>query len=118
MVPTAVPMELQNLTQIEEMLIARALPIMSVFIKPGGQRAYSGHCINFPQDIRQLASTLPHYPKEISIIVVRMKGNKKNIQRCQGKKTKSTRCFSMVDKQQSPIQASRNQSTKPKQPSR
>ena len=74
MVPTAVPMELQNLTQIEEMLIARALPIMSVFIKPGGQRAYSGHCINFPQDIRQLASTLPHYPKDLSIIVVRMKG--------------------------------------------
>jgi hypothetical protein len=37
--------ELQNLTQIEEMLIARALPIMRVYIKPGGQRGYSGHAI-------------------------------------------------------------------------
>ena len=32
-----VPHELQNLTQTEEMLIARALPIMRVYIKPGGQ---------------------------------------------------------------------------------
>jgi hypothetical protein len=36
MIPSCVPHELQNLTQIEEMLIARALPIMRVYIKPGG----------------------------------------------------------------------------------
>ena len=35
MIPSPVPHELQNLTQIEEMLIARALPIMRVYIKPG-----------------------------------------------------------------------------------
>jgi hypothetical protein len=35
MIPSCVPHELQNLTQIEEMLIARALPIMRVYIKPG-----------------------------------------------------------------------------------
>ena len=46
MIPSSVPNELQNLTQTEEMLIARALPIMRVYIKPGGQRGYSGHCIN------------------------------------------------------------------------
>ena len=40
MIPSCVPHELQNLTQIEEMLIARALPIMRVYIKPGGQRGY------------------------------------------------------------------------------
>ena len=34
--------ELQNLTQIEEMLIVWALPIMRVYIKPGGQRGFSG----------------------------------------------------------------------------
>ena len=39
MIPSCVPHELQSLTQIEEMLIARALPIMRVYIKPGGQRA-------------------------------------------------------------------------------
>ncbi len=37
MIPSSVPHELQDLTQIEEMLIARALPIMRIYIKPGGQ---------------------------------------------------------------------------------
>ncbi|CAH3122007.1 unnamed protein product, partial [Porites lobata] len=55
MVPSLVPLQLQGLTQVEEMLIARALPVMRVYIKPGGQRGYSGHCINLPQDIAELA---------------------------------------------------------------
>ena len=38
MIPSSVPRELQGLKQIEEMLIARALPLMRVYIKPGGQR--------------------------------------------------------------------------------
>jgi hypothetical protein len=37
MTPSSVPQELKDLTQVEEMLIARALPIMRVYIKPGGQ---------------------------------------------------------------------------------
>ena len=53
MIPSSVPPELQGLTQIEEMLIARALPIMRVHIKPGGQRGYSGHCINLPQNVKE-----------------------------------------------------------------
>ena len=47
------------------MLIARALPIMRVYVKPGGQKGYSGHCINLPQHVEEL---------ELSVIVVRMKG--------------------------------------------
>ena len=74
MIPARVPPELNGLTQVEEMLIARALPIMRVYVKPGGQRAYHGHCINLPQDVSDLASSLPHYPKDISVIVVKMKG--------------------------------------------
>ena len=74
MIPSSVPRELQGLTQIEEMLIARALPLMRVYIKPGGQRGYSGHCINFPQNIKELANSLPHYPKDIPFIVVNMRG--------------------------------------------
>ena len=31
MLPSLVPLQLLGLTQVEEMLIARALPIMSVF---------------------------------------------------------------------------------------
>ena len=74
MVPAQVPKELQGLTQIEEMLIARAFPVISVYTKPGGQRAYKGHCINFPQDIQKLADTLPRYPKELHIIVITAEG--------------------------------------------
>ena len=59
MIPSAVPGELQGLTQVEEILIECALPIMRVYIKPGGQRGYSGHCINLPQHIEELASSLP-----------------------------------------------------------
>ena len=41
MIPSAVPEQLQGLTQFEEMLIARAFPVMHVYNKPrGGQRAY------------------------------------------------------------------------------
>ena len=64
--------QLQGLTQIEEMLIARALPIMRVYIKPGGQRGYSGHCINLPLNVRELASLLPRYPRELSEIIVKV----------------------------------------------
>ena len=74
MVPSSQPAELAGLTQVEEMLIAHALPIMRVYVKPGGQRAYSGHCINLPQDVKKLADSLPHYPKDIPAIVVKMEG--------------------------------------------
>ena len=74
MIPSHVPHELQNLTQIEEMLIARALPIMRVYIKPGGQRGYSGHCINLPQNVKELATSLPRYPKDLAVIIVKVKG--------------------------------------------
>ena len=74
MIPSTIPIELQGLTQIEEMLIARALPIMRVYIKPGGQRGYSGHCINLPQNIKDLVSTLPRYPKDLSVIIVKVRG--------------------------------------------
>ncbi len=74
MIPSSVPNELQNLTQIEEMLIACALPIMRVYIKPGGQRGYSGHCINLPQNVKELATSLPRYPKALAVIIVKVKG--------------------------------------------
>ena len=56
------------------MLIARARPIMRVYIKPGGQRGYSGHCVNLPQHIEELATSLPRYPKDLAVVVVQMKG--------------------------------------------
>ncbi len=73
-IPAPVPPELQGLSQIEEMLIAHALPIMRIYIKPGGQRGYSGHCINLPQNANDLAFSLPRYPKDLSVIIVKVKG--------------------------------------------
>ena len=72
MIPSPVPEALHGLTQIEEMLIARALPIMKVYVKPGGQRGYSGHCINMPQNVTELAHSLPRYPKDIPFVIVKM----------------------------------------------
>ena len=66
MIPSAVPTQLSGLTQVEEMLIAKALPIMHIYIKPGGQRGYSGHTINLPQNVSELAQSLPRYPKDLS----------------------------------------------------
>ena len=63
MIPSAVPRQLQSLTQMEEMLIARALPVMSVFIKPGVQRAYSGHCINLTHNVKELANNYQDIPR-------------------------------------------------------
>ena len=60
MIPSAVPAELKGLTQVEEMLIARAFPIMQVYTKPkGGQKACKGHVITLPQEVQQLADVLP-----------------------------------------------------------
>ena len=78
MIPGAVPSVLENLTQIEEMLIARVLPITHVYLKPGGQRGYSGHCINLPQNVLSIAYSLPRYPKDLSVVIVSMKGKDNN----------------------------------------
>lgn len=40
MIPSSIPIELQDLTQIEEMLIARALPIMNVYVNPGDNEVF------------------------------------------------------------------------------
>ena len=74
MTPSQVPNELQGLTQLEEMLIAHVFPVLSVYTKPGGQKAYKGHCINVSQDIQELANSLPRYPSELPVVVVSVKG--------------------------------------------
>lgn len=76
MIPCDVPAELRNLTQVEEMLIARAFPVIQVYIKPrGGQRGYKGHVITLPQDVEQFAKILPRVPADIPIILIKFRGN-------------------------------------------
>eukprot|EP00795_Rhopilema_esculentum_P003598 gene3598-13017_t len=67
--------ELQNLTQFEEMLIARAFPVIQVYTKArGGQRAYKGHVLTLPQDVQQLADILPRCAKDLPVIIIQMYG--------------------------------------------
>ena len=60
------------------MLIARALPLIHVYLKPGGQKGFSGHWINLPQNVSELAQTLSRYPKELSVIIIEVKGKDNN----------------------------------------
>ena len=52
------------------MLIDRALSIMRVCIQLGGQRGYSGHCINLPQNVTELAKYMPRCPKNLAVILL------------------------------------------------
>ena len=58
------------MTQIEELLIVRACPIMTVYHKHGGQLGYSGHVINLPQNIQQFINKLPVKISDLPILIV------------------------------------------------
>ena len=64
----------QGLTQVEEMLIAAVMPIMSIYRLPHGQYGYSGHVVNLPQDAVSFATSLPRLPSELDIVIVRKEG--------------------------------------------
>ena len=68
LLPSAVPVALENLTQIEEMLLARVFPVMSVYTKPGGQRAY----------IEAIIASI--FPKKFNSFFILCLGNQKNYQ--------------------------------------
>ena len=56
------------------------MDIFIYIIKPGGQRRYSGHCINLPQNVKELALALPRYRKDLSVIIVKVKGRNDTFQ--------------------------------------
>ncbi|PKB95056.1 hypothetical protein RhiirA5_437452 [Rhizophagus irregularis] len=66
-----VPQELQGLTDIEEILIAQIFPVVSVYNLPGGQYAYRGNVINFPQDVQKFVTHLPRDPSSLDLLIVR-----------------------------------------------
>ncbi|CAG8731877.1 2838_t:CDS:2 [Cetraspora pellucida] len=53
------------------MLIAQIFPIISVYCLRGGQYAYRGNVINFPQDVREFITRLPCHPSSLDVLVVR-----------------------------------------------
>ena len=69
--PGIQPHVLAVLTQVEEMLICHANPILQVMHARGGQYKYSIHTICFPQDISNIAISLPHLISNLGILVVR-----------------------------------------------
>ena len=69
--PGSVPAELQGLSEVEELLIARAFPIMSIYRKHGGQRGYNGP---LPEDIQGFLNSLPANMSDLPILVIRKQG--------------------------------------------
>ena len=68
--PGTVPPCLQGMSQIEELLIARACPIMTVYLKHGGQLGYSGHVLNLPQNIQRFIDKLPVNVSDLPVITI------------------------------------------------
>ncbi|CAG8833775.1 10296_t:CDS:2, partial [Gigaspora margarita] len=68
--PGDVLQELQNFTEVKEMLIAQVFTVVSVYNLHGGQYAYRGNVINFPQDMQEFATRLPHHPSSLDILIV------------------------------------------------
>ncbi|KID81448.1 ATP-dependent DNA helicase PIF1 [Metarhizium guizhouense ARSEF 977] len=69
--PGELPTHLPELTQVEEMIIARCHIQMVVYRYRGHQYHYSGHCVSFMQNIAKTVNTLPNLPSELDIVVLR-----------------------------------------------
>ena len=73
-----VPEYLRGLIQVEEMLIAKACPIMCIYKKHGGQNAYKGHVLNMPQDIEAFVNCPLHDVRILPILHLRQTGQDNN----------------------------------------
>ena len=72
--PVAVPEILSNMSDAEQMLIARLAPTVHVHLLKHGGIASKGHCIAFPQAVQEPATILPRIPAEVDVILVRRQG--------------------------------------------
>ena len=72
--PSTVPVQLQGLTQVEEMLISKGWPVMRVYRIKGEQRGYDGHLVNLAQNVGDFVKHLPRAAKNLPMIVVRRLG--------------------------------------------
>lgn len=69
--PGTVPSDLPELTQVEEMVIARAHVQMMVKRVRGHQYQYTGHCVSFLQNIVRTVNVLPTLPADLDIVLLR-----------------------------------------------
>ena len=72
--PMSVPEKLFDMSDAEQMLIARLAPTVHVHMLKHGGIASRGHCIAFPQAVQEPATILPRLPAEVDIIRVRREG--------------------------------------------
>jgi len=93
MEPGILPNALLDLALIEQQLIARILPCMHVCMLKHGGIASTGHCVTFPQEVNEPATTFPRLPHEIDIIKVTRPGNQNTSKDFQ---EKSPNCFNMA----------------------
>ena len=74
-IPSKIPDALKTLTQVEEMLISRAFPVMQIHTKPNGcQKVYKGHVNTLLNDVQKLTNILPRHPKDIPLMVLKFSG--------------------------------------------
>ena len=73
MIPSELPNPLKYLTQVEEMLISGAFPVMQIYSKPRG-----GQLVTLPNDVQKIADILPRHPRDIPVIVFRFNGKDNN----------------------------------------
>jgi len=72
--PMSVPEELSEMSDAEQMLIARLAPTVHVHMLKHGGIASWGHCIAFPQAVQEPATIPTRLPAEVDIICVRRQG--------------------------------------------
>ena len=72
--PLPLPVELSGMSDAKQMLIARLAPTVHVHMLRHGGIASKGHCIAFPQAVKEPATILPRLPAEVDIIRVRRQG--------------------------------------------
>ena len=70
----AVPEILSNMSDAEQMLIARLAPTVHVHLLKHGGIASKGHCIAFPQAVQEPATILPRLQEYVDLIRVRRQG--------------------------------------------
>ncbi|XP_074596305.1 uncharacterized protein LOC141851459 [Brevipalpus obovatus] len=68
--PGPIPPELEELSYIEQMVIAQIHPVVSLFKLGGAQYAHRGNVINFRQDISSSTTLLPHHPSTIPSTII------------------------------------------------
>ena len=68
--PGELPAHLPELSQVEEMVIARSHVQMMVYRYRGHQYHYTGHCVSFLQSNAKMVDLLPTLPSELDVVVL------------------------------------------------